>query len=215
MVLVRDAVAEAETIRSWVDERLRVWAGRLSEIRDSFDALGAAWADRAEPSSIRLLNLNVGRGKGNWPWQGAGTEDGELDEIAEIILDNDADVVTLQEVFGSDVFPVEVFGNESIVSRLRAETGDEWNVHFSTADHKFDNQDLGDFFHLDDAEPFGNAILVREGDLIEDSEMIADETLQEPGDLSAVDLFDVVEEGRSIGGARIELADDSASRPPG
>lgn len=52
----------------------------------------------------------------------------------------------------------------------------------------------------------GNAILVRrDGELIDDTREIADETPQSDGILSP---FNQSEEGRSINGARIELSDE-------
>lgn len=206
--LVRRAVSEARQVRSWVDERLASSAAALRAVREQLAGLGAGWTDPGEdPRTLRLLNLNAGRGAGNTPNDEVGTEDGELSEITGMIVDQDANVVTLQEVYHDDVH-----GFLGMVDQLEMVTGDDWEAHFTPADHKINAQDGGNVAEsvIDNVLPgsggeFGNAILVRrDGQLIDDTSEFVDETLQEPGDLSIVDRGD---EGRSINGARIELAD--------
>ncbi len=205
---VRGAVREANDVRDWVDERLSAWAGTLRRIEGDLATLGEAWP--SEQRSIRLLNLNIARGAGNVPWDDKGTETGELRDIVRIIEQNDANVVTVQEAFHNDIH-----GGASILERLRAHhdtglvemleeaTGDDWEAHFTPASHKFNLQGGDNPFNT--PEEFGNAILVRrDGDLIEDTTEIADESLQDDGPLGSIN---VGEEGRSINGARIELAD--------
>ncbi|GAA0926128.1 hypothetical protein GCM10009558_106650 [Virgisporangium aurantiacum] len=218
--LVRAVIANTGEIRSTVDADL---VAAESALRDARDGL-ATVLERWEPNTLTLLNLNVGQGKGN-VWQGAhllgmdhadeGTETAEMDEIADIVHGNGADVVTVQEVFRNDLGELE--------HHLESD-GSQWEVRYQEADQK---QHFGDGF-LDFGDPddwryesFGNAVLVRDGDLTgtvdrDESGFVLDENGREAQVArdaaaaghpypSALPDTSTVDEGRAVAVAEVDL----------
>lgn len=116
---------------------------------------------------VRLLNLNVGMGHGNLPSDPDGTDIGQMDDIADIIVEQEADVVTLQEVFSQLDIEVEVDGERNVLElerMLEERTGQEWDLHYARTEDKFQYDDALWGFPGDTAlRPFGNAVLVRRG----------------------------------------------------
>lgn len=183
--MVTDAIAAANETRSWVDEELVMKEGSLGRIQGDFQELSDVWT----ADTVRVMNLNIGQGHGNAPGDERGTDQGDVPDIADIIDENGADVVTLQEVFGGDL--------DTLEDELEARTGDEWNVHFAKASDKVQvstDDSSGTHFgpvHLPDFTPdiptivpgqdFGNAVLVREGSGIESSELVDNVKLDVPG----------------------------------
>ncbi|MQA86821.1 MAG: hypothetical protein GEV03_19865 [Streptosporangiales bacterium] len=151
--LVKDAIAATHEIRRRVDQALTAKQADFQSAQTELTALGDAWQQR----TARMLNLNVGQGYGNAPWDSGGTDPGDIDEIAQLIADEDADIVTLQEVFGRDL--------DNLQEELEERTGDQWEVRFEGASSKIQwDDDWQGTFHPN--EPFGNAVLVRTGDVI-------------------------------------------------
>lgn len=170
---VRQAIAAANEIRSWVDEELAMKEGSFLSRQGDLDELSEMWT----PRTVRVMNLNIGQGHGNGLGDTAGTDIGDLPRIAEIIDGSDANIVTVQEVFRGDL--------DALERNLEERTGDEWNIHFGEASTKVqvstnDGDGIwGSRVRLN--EEFGNAVLVREGDGIETSEMVENIKLDEPG----------------------------------
>lgn len=187
---VRDALAASREIRAWVDEQLVLKEAAFAGAREDIAAIIESW----RPKTVRVLDLNIGQGHGNAVHDSRGTDPGEMDEIGQIIADQDANVVTLQEVFSSDL--------ETLRMWLEENTGDEWDVHFSAAMHKYQVDDSvipdGEF------DAFGNAVLVRRGDGIESSTEVGETVLQEPGAFGA---FGGGAEGRSMEHVEVRLDD--------
>lgn len=152
---VNQAITAAHEIRSRVDEAL---AAKREDFQSAHTDLGQL-SDTWRPRTVRMLNLNIGQGHGNVPLDSSGTDTGEMDEIAQIIADENADIVTLQEVFQRDLGTLE--------SDLEERTGAEWEVRFEEASRKVQWDD-GWFGNDHFNEPFGNAVLVRRGDVIGD-----------------------------------------------
>jgi endonuclease/exonuclease/phosphatase family metal-dependent hydrolase len=94
-----------------------------------------------------------------------------MGEIAQVIADEDVDVVTMQEMFGQDADDLE--------RELRERTGDEWTVYFGEASEKPYWSD--GFRPRGFNEPFGNAIAVRHGGNVETSEYVDTHKLDVPG----------------------------------
>ncbi|WP_406317875.1 hypothetical protein OHA77_11095 [Streptosporangium sp. NBC_01639] len=162
--LVSGAISAATEIRTRVDGVLEEKRQDLTFFQEQFDLIAKQW----KPRTVRLLNLNVGQGAGNSPGDSAGTDSGgDISKIAQVVADQKADIATVQEVFKHDMFDLE--------EELESRTGDNWDVRFEEASKKYHASDdvpiLGDVINA----PFGNAVLVREGDVIEgtgDSERI-------------------------------------------
>ncbi|MEO3875783.1 hypothetical protein ABGB18_43970 [Nonomuraea sp. B12E4] len=152
--LVHSAISMANEVRGHVDGVLSEKRQDLDFYHEQFDLIAQQW----QPRSIRLINLNIGQGAGNSPGASAGTDSQDLDEIAAVIADQDADVATVQEVFQHDLGSLE--------DELESRTGDNWDVRYEEASDKYHASDewpvLGDRVHAS----FGNAVLVREGDVI-------------------------------------------------
>lgn len=141
---------------------------------------------------ITVLNLNVAGGHGNAPYDGDGMDPGDIDELATRIIEGDADVATLQEVWEQDLPALE--------RELEERTGDEWDIHFAEASSKVRFED--DFWataHLN--QPFGNAVLVRRGEGVAYSEVAGREKIDSPGEVG--DGSD----GRSALAVRVHTAD--------
>lgn len=187
---VRDALAASREIRAWVDEQLALNEATFAGTREDIAAIIETW----RPRTLRVLDLNIGQGHGNAIHDSRGTDPGEIDEIGQIIADQDANVVTLQEVFESDLGTLQMW--------LEENTGDDWDVHFSAAMHKYQFDDSvipdGEF------DAFGNAVLVRRGDGVDSSTEVGETVLQDPGALGA---FGGGAEGRSMEHVQIRLDD--------
>ncbi|HZM82751.1 MAG TPA: WXG100 family type VII secretion target [Candidatus Limnocylindrales bacterium] len=178
---VRTAISAAGSIRCSLDEELALKEAALYATRRDFLAIKHTW----EPRQLTVINFNIGQGHGNVPAGTSlaergvnivnpfgdvhfgdaedGTERAEMDEIADVIHGQGGDVVTLQEVFEEDLDQLE--------DELEKD-GSEWTVHYTEASGKphFDDS-VVDALDPDDfgSHSFGNAVLVREGDVIEGS----------------------------------------------
>ncbi|MEU0571618.1 hypothetical protein ABZ297_40350 [Nonomuraea sp. NPDC005983] len=161
--LVTSAISAAKEIRGRVDDVLDEKRQDLKFYTEQFDEIAKQW----KPRSVRLVNLNVGQGAGNSPGNSDGTDSGkDIDTIAQTIADQNADIATVQEVFKHDMANLE--------EELEERTGDNWDVKFEEASTKYHAGDGVSIFGLkvpvvDDVAfaPFGNAVLVREGDVID------------------------------------------------
>ncbi|GAA3472657.1 hypothetical protein GCM10018965_072100 [Nonomuraea roseola] len=161
--LVTGAISTAQEIRRRVDEVLAEKKRDMKFYEDQFELIGKEW----KPRTVRLLNLNIGQGAGNSPGDSDGTDSEDIAKIAQVVADQDTDIATVQEVFKHDIFDLE--------EELESRTGDNWDVKFEEASTKYHANDdwpiIGDIVNA----PFGNAVLVREGDVIEgtgDSEKV-------------------------------------------
>ncbi|MGH3930323.1 MAG: hypothetical protein ACRDTF_10145 [Pseudonocardiaceae bacterium] len=190
---INEAIAAARDFRERVDHVLvlkkAVFETAEADLRD----ISETW----KPRTVRVLDLNIFQGgKGNKPWPmddaPKGVDHGDIDELGQLILDNRADVATLQEAFKGDM--------ERLEQWLEDETGEEWDMHFAAASH---NTQWDDAVGVEGAynRPFGNAILVRRGGDIASSEELPEVVLREDGIISGP-------EGRSMEGTSIELTDD-------
>lgn len=147
---VSDAMLRASELKSELNEHLAEKETALRREVDGYarppgagDAPGVAMLARTwRPRSLRHLNLNIGEGKP--------TDAGDMDEFAEIINREGADVVTIQEVFDEDI------------GELEEHLDGEWEVYFANADNKFRGPSPENW-----SEDFGNAVLVRQGAGIE------------------------------------------------
>lgn len=161
---VRDAMAAAEEIRSWVDDQI---AGQSPVFRWLTPGLTAI-SDTRRPHTLRHTNLNAGMGRG------AGTVRDNLDELAVTLAAGNPDVITLQEVWSRNLY-----GEEGLLSLLEQQTGSRWQVaSFATAlvTHTDDPDNIG-------TQPFGNAILVRTDGVVEDHDWQPSVELPDPSDV--------------------------------
>jgi hypothetical protein len=192
---VSTAISTARDIRAWVDEELVIKEAAFGSTDADLTTIGDTWEDR----TVRLVNLNVGSGNDNnnlGDYPGVGPE--EVDDLADQLDDEDADIVTLQEVFEDDLDDLE--------EQLEERTGDEWNVHFGEASEKARFTDPLSWLDPDHAsDPFGNAVLVREGESIEGSERVGERIkLDEPG--SDVETPDgTIGDGEGRSGVQVEI----------
>ncbi|MDF2711734.1 MAG: hypothetical protein K0R62_7386 [Nonomuraea muscovyensis] len=161
--LVTGAITTAKEIRRRVDEVLAEKKRDMKFYENQFELIAKEW----KPRTVRLLNLNIGQGAGNSPGDSSGTDSEDISKIAQVIADQDTDIATVQEVFQHDIADLE--------EELENRTGDNWDVKFEEASSKYHANDdwpiIGDIVNA----PFGNAVLVREGDVIEgtgDSERV-------------------------------------------
>ncbi|MEO3800514.1 hypothetical protein [Nonomuraea sp. B1E8] len=153
--LVSGAISAAREIRGRVNDVLDEKREDLEFYQVQLDAIAEQW----RPRSVRLINLNVGQGAGNAPGDAGGTDSDELDDIAQVIADENADIATLQEVFEVDMGSLE--------RELEERTGDEWQLTFGEASSKYQASDDWPILGDRPFSPFGNAVLVREGDDIQ------------------------------------------------
>jgi endonuclease/exonuclease/phosphatase family metal-dependent hydrolase len=146
---------------------------------------GAKLASACQGVTLRLLNLNIGQGAGNWPFDGKGTDPQELRKIAALIVNGGVDLATLQEVFKKDLPRLEKL--------LEQMTGDDWTFHFGPASTKaqFGNRP----WHIAVNQDFGNAVLVRNGAVLS-SAPLGSVNVAGPG----------ADEGRSLVGVRLNTA---------
>lgn len=145
--LVRACIASAVDIREHVDDEITIKTSDLRAAEEQFGSIHERW----QPRTFGMLNLNIGQGYKNSPFNSDGTDRSDLDLIADVIAGADVDVVTMQEVFGSDVPRLE--------EELRARTGENWTIHFGEASEKpyWSDGRIPIGMH----EPFGNAVAVR------------------------------------------------------
>jgi hypothetical protein len=187
---VREALAAAEDVRARVDEGL---AGRIAEFRTAgaaYEMLEQAW----QPRTVTHLNLNAGMGRG------AGTVRENLDELAEAIASGEADVVTLQEVLHHNLD--DDGETPGLLSLLEERTGDRWRVAalsdpIQTDPRGWDPDNPG-------TQPYGNAVLVREGGAVEvpaDSD-VGDLELSQPQDAAG---YEDAPEDRSAAVAEVTI----------
>lgn len=172
---VRDLEAKARALREWFEREAESHGARLA----------AACNDA---TTLRVFNLNIGQGAGNKPFDGKGTESRELWKIAQLVADGHADIATLQEIFGGDVKKLE--------QMLEKITGDDWTIYFGPASNKAQFNDWPSLFDERNPfvryGPFGNAIAVRNGDILS-SEPLGNHQLAGPS----------ADEGRSLVGVRV------------
>lgn len=154
--LVQRAVSAAREIRSRVDDEIAVKTAVFASAHSQLEQVSDAW----RPRTVGMLNLNIGQGYENSPHNSGGTDRSDLREIAQLIANADVDIVTMQEVFGSDV--------ERLEQELRELTGDEWTIHFGEASEKVYWSD--GYRPIGMHEPFGNAIAVRHDDAVSTSD---------------------------------------------
>lgn len=147
--------------------------------------------DPSDP--ITVLNLNVGGGNGNSPRSSVGMDPGDVDELAQRIIEGDTDVATLQEVWKMDIPKLE--------EELERRTGDEWDMHFVEASGKLRWDDGGWPVRSFPSQPFGNAIAVRRGEGVAYSEVAGREKLDSPGEVGNGS------DGRSALAVRVHTAD--------
>jgi hypothetical protein len=196
---VRTAVTNAQAIRAWVDEELVMKEAAFRSTDADLTTIGEAWADR----TVRLVNLNIGSGNDNNNFgDNPGVAPEEVDDLAARLSRENADIVTMQEVFADDL--------DGLEEELERRTGDEWNVHFGEASDKpryTDPLSWGDPDHISDS--FGNAVLVREGEEIAGSETVGDPIkLDEPGSFVPVPSEDpegLVGDGEGRSGVQVEI----------
>lgn len=110
--------------------------------------LAETWQPR-----LRHLNLNIG--------EGDPTDRGDMDDIAGIINGEDANVVTLQEVYREDL------------GTLQEHLDGEWEIYFATASTKFRGGSPENW-----NEDFGNAVLVRQGGGVESQAIEEDNSVK-------------------------------------
>lgn len=183
---VNAAITAANGIRAEVDEQLALEEAGFTRTTSDVVEVKDAWREK----TVRVVNLNIGSGNdrntmGDKP--GVGPE--EVDNLGRFLAGQNPDIVTLQEVFESDL--------DSLREELERQTGDTWNVHYTEASRKarFGSPAdvVGGIFDIPGVltgdsetrynESFGNAVLVREGESIAGSATV-DEHIQlhETGD---------------------------------
>lgn len=166
-----EIAAEARSLRTWFEAEARSHGTKL--------------ANACQGVTLRLLDLNIGQGAGNVPFNGKGTDPQELRKIAALIVNRGVDVATLQEVFKKDLPKLEQL--------LEQMTGEEWTFYFGRASTK---QQFGNHpWDISLNQGFGNAILVRNGAILS----------SEP--LGSVNVAGAsADEGRSLVGVRLNTA---------
>jgi hypothetical protein len=197
---VTTAITNAQTIRAWVDEELVMKEAAFRSTDADLTTISETWAER----TVRLVNLNIGSGNDNnnlGDYPGVGPE--EVDNLASRLAREDADVVTMQEVFSDDLDDLE--------EELERRTGDEWNVHFGEASEKARYTDPLSWLDPDHiSDDFGNAVLVREGEHIAGSETVGDAIkLDEPGSFVPIPSEDpesLVGDGEGRSAVQVEIA---------
>ncbi|MEV0351069.1 hypothetical protein AB0H88_35245 [Nonomuraea sp. NPDC050680] len=162
--LVSTAISTATEMRTRLDDLLDAKRQELAYYKEQFDAHAKQW----KPRTLTMLNLNVGQGAGNAWRDKNGTDPEDIPGMAKLIAGSGADVVTLQEVFKKDIDAgFKANSAFDLKHSLERETGVKWEVRFEEASRKYQASDsipiLGDNWH----QPFGNAVLVRQGDAIE------------------------------------------------
>jgi uncharacterized protein YukE len=188
---VRDAIEAAGQVRASVDEQFVLHESAFHRAKRDLAPMLETW----KPRNLRVLDMNVGMGYKNSLFNDKGTDVADMDVIGEIIKNSDADIVTLQEVF-------QTVGLDKLQDWLDEHTDGEWEVHFAAADHKIYAGDSVWDDYTGTNDEFGNAVLVRKGTDIADSDETGETTLQRPGHLG---IFNVGEEGRSMEQVQVDL----------
>ncbi len=168
---VQEASAAAAQCRALVEEEAALKEAAFAAAAAQLQTL----TDRWRPQTVNVVNLNIGSGNDNNRLWGDkdGVSPGEVDELAELLVAENADIATLQEVFRGDL--------ETLERELEERTGDNWEFHFAEASTKVRFTGLGDLFDTGVNEPFGNAVFVREGEAISGSSEVAEHKLDRPG----------------------------------
>ena len=171
---VRETIQAATPHHTHLDEELALAEGSFTTARSDLDELIERW----RPRRVTMVNLNIGSGHDNNQLAGAreGVGPDDVDELAELLDRENADIVTIQETFQGDLDDLE--------HELEEATGDNWNIAYSEASSKYRWTGMGGFDeifsgHLN--ESFGNAVLVREGDTIAGSHEIDEPRLDPEG----------------------------------
>lgn len=162
---VTNAIDAANLVRAWVDEELVMKEAAFATTLTDIVMIKDTWRDQ----TVRLVNLNIGSGNDNLNLgDKPGVAPEEVDDLADRLVDQDADIATLQEVFEGDA--------ERLERELEERTGDEWNLHYTEASEKPHITSPADLLTPADnmSQSFGNAVLVREGDLIAGSQTVDD-----------------------------------------
>jgi hypothetical protein len=169
---LRQAATAAAPYRDLAEEELSIKGATLLSAMTELSGLEGRW----KPQTVNIVNLNIGSGNDNNRLWGdkPGVEPDEVGELADLLASEDADIVTLQEVFHGDL--------EKLEHQLEERTGDNWEFSFAEGDSKVRFTGLGDLFDTGVNEPFGNAVFVREGGAIAGSEEVADHKLDRPGE---------------------------------
>jgi endonuclease/exonuclease/phosphatase family metal-dependent hydrolase len=135
------------------------------------------WQELYPPTSdeVRLLNFNIGMGYEDTFGNERGTEPEEIGRIARMIANSNADIVTLQEVWGLE----SVLGDERrrglLESELERLTGRDWQLYYShTVDTKLED---GDGHVLEPDIPYGHLVAVQYGEGVTGSERLFDERI--------------------------------------
>jgi len=172
---VSNAITVAGEIRAWVDEEFVLKETAFDTTLAEVVTIRDTWQER----TVRLVNLNIGSGNDRVMGDKPGVAPEEVDDLAARLDGENSDIVTLQEVYEEDLDQLE--------DDLEERTGDEWNVHFTEASLKNRYTSpldvLGTVLGTDNntTQPFGNAVLVREGDEIAGSETVDDIKLDVEG----------------------------------
>jgi hypothetical protein len=119
-----EVIAAVSEIRSGLDEDLASRESALIMVQAALAIIAEAW----RPRTLRHVNLNIGQGHGQGADDTRGTDHSNISDIAKVLVRQNADVATLQEVFERDI--------DDLRNELRQRTGDEWRVVFAPADNK-------------------------------------------------------------------------------
>ncbi|WP_378733893.1 hypothetical protein [Nocardia brasiliensis] len=147
--MANELVKTYNDIRGRVDQKLNAQLAVLNSAVDRLRGWERTWAAK----SLRMLNYNIQQGGGGnkpWPWDHQGTEEGDLGQLAQRIIDGKVDVATLQEIFKDSAGKLQDELNK------RAAPGENWEVHFGKGSSKWHWDEFG-------KNDFGNAVVVRTG----------------------------------------------------
>lgn len=172
------------------------------------------WRELVPPTSdeVTLLNLNIGMGYKDDLGNERGTEIDEIEAIARIIANSDADIVTLQEVWGLD----RIIGNDHYRGMLEAElhrlTGRDWHLYYSeTTTTQLKD---GDRVVMDDI-PYGHLVAVQYGEGITNSHQLYDQEInveaREPRRVLGVQVHTDGGGVLNVAGTHISTQDGSGS----
>ncbi|GGO62716.1 hypothetical protein [Nonomuraea cavernae] len=189
--LVRDAVHVAKQIRSRVDEKLAEKRGQLESAQSTLADIAKAW----KPRTIGMLNMNIGMGYKNSPKNPEGTDQNDIPDVAQTIADKNIDVVTIQEIAGTEA--------KNLERELEKRTGDDWTVHFGETKK---SPYWGDGWLPNGVyEPFGNAVAVRHGRTIDSSQYVDNHDLTAEGDFIRTPDGGYVTDGTARKAVEIEI----------
>jgi endonuclease/exonuclease/phosphatase family metal-dependent hydrolase len=135
------------------------------------------WRELVPPTSdeVTLLNWNIGMGYEDGLGNERGTEISEIRRIAEIIANSDADIVTLQEVWGLPWLASET-GRSQLERELESITGRAWHLEFSqtTTTSLKDGDDV-----VVGGIPYGNLVAIQYGEGLTHHEVLFDREIQD------------------------------------